>query len=175
MNSELLSSKSAAMKAGHMFYYIGPCVRGHDMPRYVSRGRCVTCCREDTAAIRSATSDRINKQRREHYAANREKFKEASAAKRKRPATKALKAFHEGKRRARRHNATPTWLTPEQHAEIKAVYVEAARLTQATGVRHEVDHEVPLQGENVCGLHVPWNLQILTRVENIRKKNKVII
>ena len=56
---------------------------------------------------------------------------------------------------------------------IRAIYAEAARITKETGVRHEVDHFYPLQGEFVCGLHCEANLQILTKVENIRKLNRM--
>lgn len=75
-------------------------------------------------------------------------------------------------RKKRIKNATPKWLTEEQHEQIVAVYEESARLTQETGVTHHVDHIVPVRGKVVSGLHVPWNLQILTADENYIKNNK---
>lgn len=60
--------------------------------------------------------------------------------------------------------ATPNWANQEA---FKAIYEEARRLTLASGVPHEVDHIVPIQGRKVCGLHVEYNLQILTKCENL--------
>lgn len=75
------------------------------------------------------------------------------------------------KRRASKLKATPAWLIPEQLVEIENFYLTAKNLKTLTGVIHHVDHIVPLQGRNVCGLHVPWNLQILTATENLHKSN----
>jgi hypothetical protein len=36
-----------------------------------------------------------------------------------------------------------------------------------------IDHFIPLQGDEVSGLHVSWNLQYLTPLQNARKYNKV--
>ncbi len=76
-------------------------------------------------------------------------------------------------RYARKRNRTPPWLTSEHKKQIEQFYIEARRLSGETGVRYVVDHIHPLHGANLCGLHVPWNLQILTNEENVRKHNKV--
>jgi len=77
------------------------------------------------------------------------------------------------KRYASKKKAAPSWLSKEQKEEIVSFYTESLYLTKETGVPHEVDHIVPLRGKEVCGLHVPWNLQVLTTTENRKKSNKI--
>lgn len=52
------------------------------------------------------------------------------------------------------------------------MYLEAKRIGQETGVKHHVDHIVPIKSPIVCGLHCEANLQILPEAENIRKGNR---
>jgi hypothetical protein len=75
------------------------------------------------------------------------------------------------RRRATRMSAMPPWTNAK---DMRAVYKQAQRLTADTGIKHHVDHIVPLRGKTVCGLHVVWNLQVLTETENCRKSNKLI-
>ena len=56
---------------------------------------------------------------------------------------------------------------------MKQLYIEAQRLTKLTGERYVVDHIVPLINDYVCGLHVPWNLRVITQDENLVKSNKL--
>lgn len=56
--------------------------------------------------------------------------------------------------------------TPGHEAEMAGVY----QFCSIFGF--EVDHVVPLASPLVCGLHAPWNLQPLTRIENRRKSRK---
>ena len=74
-------------------------------------------------------------------------------------------------RRARKLNATPSWLSEEDKKQIERIYKVCSKVSEKTNRPHDVDHIVPLQGENVCGLHVPWNLQILPASMNRSKNN----
>lgn len=66
-------------------------------------------------------------------------------------------------RRGRCKQATPKWVDRKALVEIYKNRPEG----------YHVDHIIPLNGQNVCGLHVPANLQYLPAAENIRKKNKI--
>jgi len=77
-------------------------------------------------------------------------------------------------RNAWRKKHTPAWITKEQIEHMRWFYSEAKRLKSLTGRRYEVDHIIPIKGKTVSGLHVPWNLQILTFEENRAKGNKLM-
>jgi hypothetical protein len=85
---------------------------------------------------------------------------------------KPQRAAREAKRRFSKLNATPSWLTEAHIEQINQIYWHCADLRLVTGEQYHVDHIIPLRGKNVCGLHTPWNLQILPSDLNIRKSNK---
>jgi hypothetical protein len=79
------------------------------------------------------------------------------------------------KRRYAKMQRTPKWLTNEQLKQIQSFYHEAKMLEVETGLKHHVDHIIPLQGKLASGLHVPENLRVITAIENHRKFNKFIV
>lgn len=114
--------------------------------------------------------DKIKEARRLYYLKNSEDIKRKSSEHKhlNRDRYNALSA----KRNAQKLNATPKWLTKDQLEEINDFYIMAKMFQIYTGLKYHVDHIIPLQGLDVCGLHVPWNLQILEASENISKGNR---
>ena len=109
----------------------------------------------------------INRRCEREIAAYQERKKNHWSAALTRPQRTAM----ENERRAAKVNATPGWLTQADRREIASIYERAALLTAATGERHEVDHVVPLRSSVVCGLHVPWNLEVIKAYKNRAKSN----
>lgn len=77
----------------------------------------------------------------------------------------------DAQRRALKLRATPPWADLEA---IKRIYKEAQLLTKITGIKHVVDHIIPLKGRTVSGLHVENNLQVITERRNLRKFNRLV-
>lgn len=92
---------------------------------------------------------------RQHYQENAEVYTEKTA-----------------RRRRKLENATPIWADLQK---IRWFYKESTRITDETGIRHHVDHIIPIQGRNVCGLHVEQNLRIIPAKENLSKSNKLLV
>jgi len=79
------------------------------------------------------------------------------------------KLHQNAKRRAARLHRLPPWADLE---EIKLIYRARDVMTVMLGIPMVVDHDIPLQGRFVSGLHVPDNLRVLPYIENARKYNK---
>jgi hypothetical protein len=77
-------------------------------------------------------------------------------------------------RRASMKQRTPLWLTEDDHWMIEQAYELAQIRAKMFGFEWHVDHIIPLQGKTVSGLHVPWNLQVIPGVLNIKKGNRLV-
>jgi 5-methylcytosine-specific restriction endonuclease McrA len=102
---------------------------------------------------------------RERHRIKSKNTKGYPAVKRHRSKYPGLSNFYNMLRAAAKLKATPKWLTEEQLYQLEQIYRNCPK-------GYAVDHIVPLRGKNVRGLHVPWNLQYLTKKENSIKNNK---
>lgn len=126
---------------------------------------------EKSKLYNQCNKQQISEQRKTHYIQNKSILNQKSLL--YYAQNKADNRANRAKRRAAQLERTPNWLSKSQKAEIKQIYRLAVDLSAKSGILHVVDHIVPLQGVEVSGLHVPWNLQILTQFENLSKGNKL--
>lgn len=186
-------TRKEAKAIGAKFYFTGdPCIRGHVSPRR-TKGTCVACQKEDDARDQEKRrayfeeynkSERGKETKRRYYAKNKEVVIARAQArpdelknlykKRHKESNPEYYRTLTNARRRRFREATPWWLTPENKQEIKDKYALAIAATKEFGVKYVVDHIVPLHGETVCGLHVPWNLQVMRHEDNLAKSNKLL-
>ena len=189
-HTTLPKTRAEAKAVGASHYFTGePCKHGHIAPRK-TKGACVECLKvewlkavDTRAEYFRAYNKREDVKDRKHewYQENREQVIQAAATRPARVLREYRNAWKDAnklqvradtKARRRKHrSATPPWLTRKQKSEIRQLYQIAITMTQTTGEQYVVDHIYPLRSEVVCGLHVPWNLRVITQVENLRKSN----
>lgn len=150
-------------------YFTGkPCAHGHVAERYVASKTCVECG--------NAAANVAKAKNRQKYVTTSVAWGRANPAKlaeyqrrrnAKRPGQRNLWTANY---RSAKEFRQPSWLSAAQLAEMDSIYGYCSALRQV-GLDYHVDHIVPLRGQSVSGLHVPWNLQVLPGSENMSKGN----
>lgn len=129
--------------------YCDWCKEEHDITRFQVTGvggRRMDFCREAVEQYQTLVAER--------------KAREESGAERM--------AEYSCKRHRQMAMAWPWWADNER---IKEIYERAKIISIMSDVEHHVDHIIPLQNKSVCGLHVPWNLSIISARDNLKKSN----
>ena len=182
-------TRKEAKETGNKYYFTGlPCTRGHIALRK-TKGTCVECMKEDWAIDNEKRKEKPKSEAakaagRRYYEKNREVVIARAAARpheevreykeKYKAANPELYKALTSVRKRRHRNATPPWITKEQKLQIRQMYLQAQKLTKMTGERYVVYHIIPLLNDSVCGLHVPWNLRVMTQEENLKKSNKLL-
>jgi len=184
------TTREEAKVTGATHYFTGnPCKHGHIALRK-TKGSCVECLKVEWVRGNEQRADYFREYNRREdvkdrknnwYRDNREAVIDRAST---RPVEKlreyrnawkvnnAVQVRADTKARRRKHReATPPWLTRKQKSEIRQLYQIAITMTKTTGEQYVVDHIVPLRNNEVCGLHVPWNLQVIKRSANRAKRN----
>ena len=173
-------TKKEARAIGAPRYFTGvACKRGHFSERYSDGSHCVQCDNE-----RIKPKEQRQKAIKNYYEKNVEKCIEANKkwkqksgkgyayVKISRTKNPSVMHFANAKRHAAKMSRTPKWLDAVDWLEIQSIYKYCSAL-RSVGIDYAVDHIVPLQGNDVSGLHVPWNLQVITSAENSAKGNRL--
>jgi len=192
----LIMKKREAKALGLKTYFTGkPCKNGHYCKRYTIDAGCVEC--NKTRALQSYHKNKTLKSRkfltdeekkqyhRNWVEKNRDRIKKRHAEWRDKNRKKINQRFKKWRNENKEHFAAyqnaynairrkgcKQNISKPFLSKIKSIYVKRDKIIKSTGIAHHVDHIVPLRGKNICGLHVPWNLQIITAEENQRKSNK---
>lgn len=135
--------------------------------------------KKKTRAYALSHPDKIKLWAKQWRGKNKEKWNEAQCRwraknptvfreilRRYRQKNKALRLHLQRLRDARKRNACPKWVDLKQ---IRKIYEMASQMNKESDVCYQVDHIWPLAGKTFSGLHVPWNLQIITAAENRKK------
>lgn len=189
-------SLSDAKKQGLTRYFTGnPCPRGHVAERLVSTRACSQCAAEKKRLWNVQNPDKVNAQKRVWRDANLEKaralnlanqklHRDSANARQRKYAERHRDRLLESRRIQQKENLAqgaaksmryhadkmqrmPAWANQDH---IDGMY-ELAQVFRDVGLDVHVDHEIPLRGKRVSGLHVADNLQILNAQANRSKSN----
>ena len=156
------ASQAEALRQNVTYYYTGrPCKHGHLSERFAKNRNCREC-------LRIRNRERTKKDYWIDYG------DEAYKEKKRQNASKYYhtRAHKRAARIRRKYEKLSRVATPRGVTEIRRMYLEAQLLTIDSGVKHEVDHIIPLIHEKVSGLSVPANCQILTKAQNRQKASR---
>ena len=113
---------------------------------------------------------------KQHFELNRERYNELSRNWVKRNPEKRAASSKRYVQNNRAYYNSYATLRSRYVKQAKPKWVDEEKLMQfyqlAQELGLEVDHIIPIKHDLVCGLHVPENLQLLTRSENAMKGNK---
>ena len=166
----MLISRTEAKNLGLTRYFTGvPCSKGHISERLTYNWMCAQCNLDHVKNRYKKNPKKTIIRATQHNRNNPEKAREQRKKWKLKNPNKVQQ--ESARRRATKIERTPDWLNAGHLFEIECIYRYCAAL-RSIGLDYEVDHIVPLQGECVSGLHLPWNMQIITASENAKKGNR---
>lgn len=132
------------------------------------RHECKECRYSTDKNYRKDNQKKIKLSKKQYSIDNRELLNKKSVEKyHSDPKYRMKRNFYEQARR----ESQPHWALIYK-AEWGEIYNTRLELEEITGLKHHIDHIIPVIHSKVCGLSVPWNYQVLPQSENVRKSNK---
>ena len=156
-------TRKEALESGHKTYQGKTCKHCGTTEKYVVNYSCKKCIvqksmyklYDDELMSSYRTPEKTRERVKKWRANNPDKFKSQWE--------RGYDPSRQAKYRANKRNQTPEDANFDM---IKEIYAECKRISEETGIPHEVDHIIPIARD---GLHHQDNLQILTAEENRSK------
>jgi len=198
----IVISRNEALAQGLKRYFTGvACKNNHIAERTVSNFTCIECQKEKAKKDYEENPDKWINRRMDCYKNNKESerskmkayyldnLEKQTAARKKRYYEKAeenraysrewskknklrRKVSH-ANRKKKIIQATPSWFGELDQFVLSESYALAELRQQITSIEWQIDHMIPVQAKNVCGLHVWNNFQVIPAYLNNSKKNKL--
>lgn len=167
--SKLITRQEAIFKELPRYFTGNNCSKGHIAERYTKNKTCCECANSAANKVKAKNRNKYTRSSGEWQRKNPSKIAAYQLARnRKNPAKRNLLTANY---RSAKDDRQPPWLNAGQLFEMESIYSYCSALRSA-GLDYHVDHIVPLRGDNVSGLYVPWNLQVITGSENMSKGNR---
>jgi hypothetical protein len=131
---------------------------------------CKDCANIHGRALWAKYPEKYLQKGREKWAKNPEAAREATRKSYKKYRLKNLAALKN--RKMLRAKRTPPWAKEMMNDYMALMFKFRDALTHRTGIKHSIEHIIPLRGKLVSGLNVPWNISLDPLLKNISKNNK---
>lgn len=151
-------AREKAVIDGEKFYQGEPCKHGHSGVRYTSNRNCLECAEIQRKSWHKENRERHNQMNKEWRIKNSERSKEQERLR-----TQARWCKVKDARLFKSHRLYAK--------DMREKFQTKKNMQKEYGESLHMDHIIPVQGKDVCGLHVPWNLCITTASHNTRKNN----
>lgn len=153
---EIISKKEAVL-LNLKYYFTGiPCIRGHISKRRTSHNDCVEC-RNKHFRIKDKVNGNKSKWDKNYITNNPEKRSE----KRK-------------KQKLQRTHCVPEWYSELDSLVFEEAYKLCKIRNLETNIKWNIDHMIPINAKTVSGLHCAENIQVIPKIMNLHKSNKLI-
>jgi hypothetical protein len=150
----IITRKEAKQQSLTRYFTGVPCPKGHIAEKLVSNYSCIVCIKH-----KANLWNQNNKQKNQSYKNNWVRRNKDSML------------FNTRKYQTNKKQRLPKWINEDELWMIKEAYHLCKLRTKATGIPHQVDHIIPLQGKTVTGFHTINNLQVICKRENRLKSN----